>query len=106
MSLTQNDSEKINKYLIRLGKYHRLLLKSEIDCSEPLRLYIRKMLKSINLYVIYFPEFENYRLFKGDFSNTNKDKEKENYNDNNNINNLEEPMMSKIWEGTKSILLM
>ena len=103
MSLTQNDSEKINKYLIRLGKYHRLLLKSEIDCSEPLPLYIRKMLKSINLYVIYFPEFENYRLFKGDFSNKNK--EKENNNDINN-NNLEEPMMSKIWEGTKSILLM
>ena len=103
MSLTQNDSEKINKYLIRLGEYHRLLLKSEIDCSEPPPpLYKENALESINLNVIYFPEFENYRLFKGDFSNTNKDKEKENYNDNINNNNLEEPMMSKIWEGTKN----
>ena len=35
MSISQNNQEKINKYIIRLGEYHRLLLKSEINCSEP-----------------------------------------------------------------------
>ena len=41
-SLSQNNDEKINKYIIRLGEYHRLVLKSEINCSEPPLFYIKK----------------------------------------------------------------
>ena len=103
MSSSQNNSVKLNKYIIRLGEYHRLLLKSEIDCSEPPpTLYKENANEPINMNIIYFPEFENYRLFQGNSvinknNNNNNNKKK---NDNN--NNIDESMTSKIWEGTKS----
>ena len=100
-SLTQNDDEKINKYIIRLGEYHRLVLKSEINCDEPPSILYNEVAKDpINKNVIYFPEFENYKLFKGNFySNVDK-----NLNNNKNqTNNGENSSVgSKIWEGTKS----
>ena len=34
-SYNENDDQKLNKYLIRLGEYHRLLLRSEILADEP-----------------------------------------------------------------------
>ena len=95
-SLTQNDDEKINKYLIRLGEYNRLVLKSEINCDEPPQPLYKEVAKQpINLNIIYFPEFENYQLFRGNLS----------INGNNNQinnNNNDASMGSKIWEGTKT----
>ena len=75
-SLTQNDDEKINKYLIRLGEYIRLLLKSEINCDEPPPpLYKEVANDPINQNTIFFPEFDNYTLFKGNFiANRNDNK--------------------------------
>ena len=93
MSLSQNDSEKINKYITRLGEYHRLLLRSEINCNEPPPPLYREVAHNlIDVNVIYFPEFENYTLFKGN----------NNINSNKNGNNNDESMTSKIWEGTKT----
>ena len=104
MSLSQNNSEKINKYIIRLGEYHRLLLKSEIDCSEPPPpLYRENAHEPINMNIIYFPEFENYHLFQG--SNISKSNNNINNINNNEIkidNNNDDSMTSKIWEGTKN----
>ena len=97
-SLTQNDDEKINKYIIRLGEYNRLVLRSEINCDEPPKPLYHEVAKDpINLNVIYFPEFENYQLFKGNIS-TNV-----NNSNNNQINSNDNASMgSKIWEGTKT----
>ena len=98
MSLSQNNSEKINKYIIRLGEYHRLLLKSEIDCSEPPPpLYRENAHEPINVNIMYFPEFENYHLFQGNnisksginninINNNNISNNKNNFNDNFNNN--------------------
>ena len=98
--ISQNESERIKKYIIRVGEYHRLLLKSEIDCSEPPpELFLENAHEPINMNVIYFPEFENYKLFKEENINKNKNK---NFNNGDKDNNMEEPMMSKIWEGTKN----
>jgi len=95
MSISQNNQEKINKYIIRLGEYHRLLLKSEINCSEPPPPLYREVAHNlIDVNTIYFPEFENYTLFRG--NNTTSS------NKNNNSNNPDESMTSKIWEGTKT----
>ena len=102
-SLTQNDDEKINKYLIRLGEYIRLLLKSEINCDEPPpALYKEVANDPINQNTIYFPEFENYTLFKGNF--TAKGNDNKNFT-NNQTNTDDTPSTStgaKIWEGTKT----
>jgi hypothetical protein len=90
-SLTQNDEEKVNKYLIRLGEYNRLLLKSEINCEEPPQPLYKEVAKNpIDQNVIYFPEFENYHLFKGKITNPSKGG-----NDNSTVGN-------KLWEGTKT----
>ena len=95
MSLSQNNSEKLNKYIIRLGEYHRLVLKSEINCSEPPPPLYREVAHNpIDINIIYFPEFENYRLFKGNNMSTDSNK--------NNNNEIDESMTSKIWEGTKN----
>ena len=95
MSISQNDQEKINKYIIRLGEYHRLLLKSEINCSEPPPPLYREVAHNlIDVNTIYFPEFENYTLFRGNNITSN--------NKNNSNNNNDESMTSKIWEGTKT----
>ena len=104
MSLSQNNSEKINKYVIRLGEYHRLLLKSEIDCSEPPPPLYREVAHNpIDVNIIYFPEFENYHLFQGNNISLNNNKKIKNNNEvNNNENNVEDSMASKIWEGTKN----
>ena len=92
MSISQNNQEKINKYIIRLGEYHRLLLKSEINCSEPPPPLYREVAHNlIDVNTIYFPEFENYTLFRGNNTSSNK-----------NSNNNDESMTSKIWEGTKT----
>ena len=98
-SLTQNDDEKINKYIIRLGEYIRLVLKSEINCDEPPPpLYKEIAISPINVNVIYFPEFENYKLFKGNITSSGK-----NINNNNLTSNDEnESTSSKIWNGTKT----
>lgn len=91
-SLTQNDDEKLNKYLIRLGEYNRLLLKSEINCDEPPPPLYQEVAKDpINENIIYFPEFQNYQLFKGNLENNQK-------NGNNNASTVGD----KIWEGTKT----
>ena len=105
MSLSQNNSEKINKYIIRLGEYHRLVLKSEINCSEPPPPLYREVAHNpIDINILYFPEFENYILFKGNnIANSKNNVNNNNINVfNNNTNNLDESMTSKIWEGTKS----
>ena len=97
MSISQNDQEKINKYIIRLGEYHRLLLRSEINCSEPPPPLYREVAHNlIDVNIIYFPEFENYTLFRGSNISSNK----------NSNNNTDESMSSKIWEGTKTTLNM
>ena len=91
-SLTQNDDEKLNKYLIRLGEYNRLLLKSEINCDEPPQPLYQEVAKDpINENIIYFPEFQNYQLFKGNLENNQK-------KGNNNVSTVGD----KIWEGTKT----
>ena len=97
-SLSQNNDEKINKYIIRLGEYHRLVLKSEINCSEPPPiLYQEVALNPIDINIIYFPEFEHYILNKGNITYNN------NINNNNDSNtNMEDSMSSKIWQGTKN----
>ena len=65
-SFNENDEEKLNKYIIRLGEYHRLLLRSEIYAEEPPKLlYKEESKKPCDLNIIYFPEFENYHLYKG-----------------------------------------
>jgi len=104
MSLSQNNSEKINKYIIRLGEYHRLLLKSEIDCSEPPPpLYRENAHEPINVNIIYFPEFENYHLFQGNnISKSGISNNNINRNEIRNDNNVDDSMKSKIWEGTKN----
>ena len=94
-SLTENDDEKINKYLIRLGEYVRLLLKSEINCDEPPQPLYNEVAKNpINKDVIYFPEFENYKLFSG--------KNLVNEKNQNMATNGGESTGAKIWEGTKT----
>ena len=83
----QSDEEKLNKYIIRLGEYHRLLLRSEIMADEPPQpLYLEVAKNKCDLNVIYFPEFQNYQLYKGDIIVEKK---------NNNIG-------GKIWNGTKT----
>ncbi len=98
-SSTQNDDEKVNKYLIKLGEYNRLLLKSEISCEEPPpELYFDVAKDPIDLKVIYFPEFENYHLFKGNLIAQSKGESGSgSVSGNPSVGN-------KIWEGTKSTL--
>ena len=54
------------KYSFRIVEYYRLLLKSEVLCDEP-----PNEINNMNLYdkidnnIIYFPEFQNYQIFKG-----------------------------------------
>ena len=89
-SLSGNNDEKLNKYLIRLGEYNRLLLKSEVNCDEPPQPLYNEVAKDpINENIIYFPEFKNYQIFKGHFVNKGNNK------DSNSVGN-------KIWEGTKT----
>ena len=66
-SYNENNEEKLNKYIIRLGEYHRLLLRSEIYAEEPPKpLYKEVSKQPCDLNVIYFPEFQNYHLYKGE----------------------------------------
>ena len=66
-SLHENDEEKLKKYIIRLGEYNRLLLRSEILAEEPpQQLYFEVAKNPCNLNVIYFPEFQNYHLYQGE----------------------------------------
>ena len=52
-SFNENDEEKLNKYIIRLGEYVRLLLKSEILAEEPPKpLYQEVAKQACNLNVI------------------------------------------------------
>lgn len=90
-SLTENDEQKLQKYLTRLGEYHRLLLKSEITAEEPPEILYNDVAKDpCNINNNYFPEFQNYQLYKGDIKCiSNKNVENNN-------------MGSKIWEGTKN----
>ena len=86
-SSKQDDEEKLNKYIIRLGEFHRLTLRSEIMADEPPPpLYLEVAKNKCDLNIIYFPEFQNYQLYKGDIII----KEKKN-----NIG-------GKIWNGTKA----
>ena len=63
-SLHENNEEKLKKYIIRLGEYNRLLLRSEILAEEPPQeLYFEVAKNPCNLNVIYFPEFQNYHLY-------------------------------------------
>ena len=101
-SLSQNDDEKINKYIIRLGEYQRLVLKSEINCEEPPPILYHEVAKEpiSNPNAPYFPEFENYKLFKGNnYSNSSNNSNK---NKNLNYNADNTSVGSKIWEGTKT----
>ena len=86
-SYNENDDEKLNKYIIRLGEYHRLLLRSEILAEEPPKpLYFEVAKDKCDLNTIYFPELENYHLFKGEIIVPQK---------HNSIG-------GKIWNGTKT----
>ena len=86
-SFSENDEEKLNKYIIRLGEYHRLVLRSEILADEPPQpLYFEVAKNPCNLNIIYFPEFQNYQLYKGDIALPNKNSS----------------IGGKIWNGTKA----
>ena len=66
-SFSQNDEEKLNKYIIRLGEYNRLVLRSEILADEPPPpLYHEVAKQPCNTNIIIFPEFQNYHLYKGE----------------------------------------
>ena len=66
-SLNENNEEKLNKYIIRLGEYNRLVLRSEVYADEPPKpLYHEVAKQPCNLNIIYFPEFQNYHLYKGE----------------------------------------
>ena len=63
-SFNENNEEKLNKYIIRLGEYHRLVLRSEIYADEPPKSLYREVSKQpCDLNIIYFPEFQNYHLY-------------------------------------------
>jgi hypothetical protein len=86
-SYNENDEEKLNKYIIRLGEYNRLVLKSEVLAEEPPEpLYFEVAKDPINLNIIYFPEFQNYQLFRGEF----------------NVPVSNNSVGAKIWNGTKA----
>ena len=86
-SYNENDSEKLNKYLIRLGEYHRLLLRSEVLAEEPPKpLYFEVAKNKCDLNTIYFPEFENYHLYTGEVVVPGK----------------QYSIGGKIWNGTKA----
>ena len=86
-SYNENDEEKLNKYLIRVGEYNRLLLRSEVLAEEPPQpLYFEVAKDPINLNIIFFPEFQNYQLFRGEFNAP--------------VNN--NSIGEKIWNGTKT----
>ena len=86
-SYSENDDEKLNKYIIRLGEYHRLLLRSEILADEPPKpLYFEVAKDKCDLNVIYFPEFENYHLYNGDIV----------------VPKRQNSVGGKIWNGTKT----
>ena len=66
-SFNENDEEKLTKYIIRLGEYNRLVLRSEVYADEPPQpLYHEVAKQPCNLNIIYFPEFQNYHLYKGE----------------------------------------
>ena len=86
-SYNENDSEKLNKYIIRLGEYHRLLLRSEVLAEEPPKpLYFEVAKNKCDLNTIYFPEFENYHLYTGEVV----------------IPGKQYSIGGKIWNGTKT----
>ena len=66
-SFDENDEEKLNKYIIELGNYHRLTLRSEILAEEPPKsLSFDDATKKCNLDIILFPELNDYHLYKGE----------------------------------------
>ena len=66
-SLNEDNIEKLNKYIIRLGEYNRLVLRSEVYAEEPPQTLYHEVAKQpCNLDAIYFPEFQNYKLYKGE----------------------------------------
>ena len=66
-STNENAEERLNKYIIKVGEYNRLLLRSEILADEPPPpLYYEGAKKPIDFNIIYFPEFRNYQLYKGE----------------------------------------
>ena len=86
-SFYENNEERLNKYIIKLGEYYRLVLKSEILADEPpVPLNYEEAKKKCNLNIIYFPEFQNYHLYKGQIS----------------IPNDKKSLSRKIWKGTKT----
>ena len=86
-SFYENNEERLNKYIIKLGEYNRLVLKSEILADEPpVPLYYEDAHKRCNLNIMHFPEFQNYHLFKGEFR----------------IPNDKKSLSKKIWRGTKT----
>ena len=86
-SYNENDNEKLNKYIIRLGEYHRLVLRSEILADEPPKpLYLEVAKNKCDLNIIYFPEFQNYHLYSGEVV----------------IPGKKYSIGGKIWNGTKT----
>ena len=86
-SYNENDDQKLNKYIIRLGEYHRLVLRSEILADEPPPpLYLEIAKNKCDLNIIYFPEFQNYHLYKGEVVVPGK----------------QYSIGGKIWNGTKT----
>ena len=54
------------KYTTRICEYYRLLLKSEVLCDEPPDEIDNNLIhEKCDLSIIYFPEFENYKIFVG-----------------------------------------
>ena len=86
-SYHENDEQKLNKYIIRLGEYHRLVLRSEILADEPPKsLYLEVAKNRCDLNIVYFPEFQNYHLYTGDVVVPGK----------------KYSIGGKIWNGTKT----
>ena len=55
------------KYTSRICEYYRLLLKSEVLCDEPPNEIDNNLIyQKCDLSIIYFPEFENYKIFIGE----------------------------------------
>ena len=55
------------KYIKRCMEYYRLLIKSEVLAEEPPEEIKKEFaLQKCDLSIIYFPEFENYSIYKGE----------------------------------------
>ena len=63
------------KYNTRILEYYRLLIKSEVLAdAPPFEIPYEVAKEPINNNIIYFPEFENYQIYEGNFKPEKKSK--------------------------------